>query len=92
MMEWTNVSEKRPKNGQVVAIKIDKCVLRVLYDNGRFWKKRVGKNAGQTWNPSQWMPMKEKIIEDDISSESKQAKIIPVRRKRIKEEENGIES
>ena len=56
MSEWIKVSEKLPKEGKSVDIKIagGTIVRYVLYEMGRFWKKRIGKNAGIAWPAQEW--------------------------------------
>jgi len=62
MNEWINVNEKLPKEGKIVDIAISggNIIRNVLYKEGRFWKKRKGKNAGVAWSVTHWIPIEKK--------------------------------
>ena len=56
MSEWNRVSKKLPQEGKIVDIKIigGTIIRNVQFGNGRFWKKRTGKNAGIAWSATDW--------------------------------------
>lgn len=61
---WIEVKERLPREGQIVSIELEcgTIIGRVLFSRGRFWKKRIGENVGQTWNVAHWLPIeKEKM-------------------------------
>ena len=75
MSEWTKVADKLPREGKAVNIKVagEVIIRNVLFENGRFWKKRIGPNAGHTWAATEWAyPEKGKkaAIENEVDVES----------------------
>jgi len=67
--EWFKSGEKLPVEGKTVDIKIPggSIVRGVLFENGRFWKIRKGKNAGNVWRALGWAyPEKAKLKKSDI--------------------------
>jgi len=56
MSEWNSVSKMLPQEGKIVDIKIigGTIIRNVQFGNGRFWKKRIGKNAGIAWSVTDW--------------------------------------
>jgi len=75
MSEWTKVADKLPRDGKAVDIKVagEVIIRNVLFDNGRFWKKRIGPNAGHTWAATEWMyPEKGKkaAMENEVDVDS----------------------
>lgn len=56
MSDWVKVADKLPKEGKIVEIKAagDAITRTALFSDGRFWKKRLGPNAGHVWNPMEW--------------------------------------
>ena len=56
MSDWTRVADKLPREGKAVDIRMPSGQIAgmVLFENGRFWKKRIGSNAGHSWNPVEW--------------------------------------
>ena len=56
MSEWVKVSERLPEEGKIVDIKVSggTIIRNVEFEYGRFWKKRIGKNAGHVWSASEW--------------------------------------
>ena len=56
MSEWNSVSKMLPQEGKIVDIKIigGTIIRNVQFEMGRFWKKRIGKNAGIAWSATDW--------------------------------------
>ena len=56
MSDWVKTGDKLPRDGKAVDIRLGsgQIVGNVLFENGRFWKKRVGPNAGHTWSAVEW--------------------------------------
>lgn len=63
MSDWIKTADKLPKEGKLVDIRTTSGneVSGVPFENGRFWKKRIGRNAGHVWNVAEWRyPTKER--------------------------------
>ena len=56
MSEWIDVKGKLPKDGEHVSIMIIGGGIHhnVLYEHSRFWKLKVGINAGIAWEVLKW--------------------------------------
>lgn len=56
MSEWNRISKMLPQEGKIVDIKIigGTIIRNVQFEMGRFWKKRIGKNAGMAWSATDW--------------------------------------
>lgn len=67
MNDWVKPADKLPKEGKAVDIRTVGGLERsgVTFEAGRFWKKRIGPNAGHVWNVAEWRyPVKERSDDD----------------------------
>ena len=83
MSEWISVSKTLPQEGKIVDIKIigGSIIRNVLYEMGRFWKKRIGKSAGIAWTVTDWAypekvkkasaAKKEEVFDETIDNQEK---------------------
>ena len=70
MSEWNSVSKMLPQEGKIVDIKIigGTIIRNVQFEMGRFWKKRIGKNAGIAWTATDWAS-REKVKKASFKNE-----------------------
>ena len=57
MSEWFKVTEKLPKDGEYVSIRVgrkENVVHNVPFINGRFWKQHYADNSGIPWRAIEW--------------------------------------
>ena len=71
MKEWNEINKESPKNGQTVNIKFSDGSIkeRILFSEGRFWKKRIRPNVGHTWEPIYWAVIEKKKTVGNILKE-----------------------
>ncbi len=68
-VEWIEVNKELPKNGQMVSIRFESSSMfieRVLFSEGRFWKKRIRRNVGHSYNPTHWAAIEKKKTARDL--------------------------